>query len=467
MLYKNFLKIFGLSVALLSSSAHAMTLDFTGGYRFEWTGISGPTLGSPAGDKTYGLNYLYIAPKIIAADGINIVSRFDVLNTGGYQNSYLGQIWGMNVPNDGTSAANGSNAGVAYLKMSQLYLSVEQEYGALLVGRVPIQFGLGMKYNAGNGLFDHWYDTRDMVAYKIVLGDWFIMPMGGRIQSSGFYQGDTISFEAAQVQYENKETKSSLGLMEELRQSSGTSNDLNATAFGADPNGGRTGISMQSTNFFLGRGFDNFGFKLEAGFQSGNTGLVDVNGNNIKFGGYGAAVELNFPHPESKWDFSGKLGMASGENPNSTTYGAYQFSQNYDLGLLLFNHRLGQLDFLNTNAIKNPNLTVSNSADDEAIGNAMYLSPTVAYTFNDHFTLVNTLVYAQLMQVQSSSIDSKKDLGLEWDVTLIYKPMERLQWINQVGVLLPGAAWQNGDGTTGGLENKIALGYVTKAAISF
>jgi len=467
MFNKNFLKIFGLAVALLSSSAQAMTLDFTGGYRFEWTGISKPSLGSPAGDKSYGLNYLYLAPKIIAADGVNIISRFDVLNTGGYPNSYLGQIWGMNVPNSGTSTANGETGGVAYLKMSQLYLSVDQEYGALLVGRVPFEFGLGMKYNAGRGLFDHWYDTRDMAAYKVVLGDWFIMPMVGRIQSSGFYQGDTITFEGAQAQYENKETKSLIGFLEEIRQSSGTSNDLDATAFGADPNAGRTGISMQSTNFVLGRGFDNFGFKLEAGFQSGNTGLVDVNGNNIKFGGYGVAVELYFPHPESKWDWTLKFGMASGENPNSTTYGAYQFNRNYDVGLLLFNHRLGQLDFFNTNAIKNPNGSVNNTADDEAIGNATYLAPTVGYIFNDHFTLVNTLLYAQLMQVQNSSIDSKKDLGLEWDISLIYKPLERVQWINQVGVLLPGAAWKNGDGPTGNLPNGLALGYVTKAAISF
>ena len=53
-----------------------------------------------------------------------------------------------------------------------------------------------------------------------------------------------------------------------------------------------------------------------------------------------------------------------------------------------------------------PNLSVGNSADDEAIGNAIYLAPTAKYQWNDKFDLKTTLVYAQLATAPTISVDS-------------------------------------------------------------
>lgn len=470
---KNVLQTLGLSLVLMSASAQAMTLDWSGGYRIEWTEIDRPTLGEPRDRKAYGLNYLYLSPKIIAADGVNIISRFDVLNFDSgavahpYQHSQLGQIWGSN---SNAGAANADNQGSLNVRTSQLYLTVNQEYGALLVGRAPFEFGLGMTYNAGKGAFDHWYDTRDMLAYKIVVGDWFFMPVLSRFNALGFSQGGTISAMGAQLQYENEEAQSLIGIFQE--QVKGANSALGygtagpgsvIEAYGGTGATSTGALNIQRTNFVLGRGFNSFGFKFEAGFQSGNVGVETSTGDSVAVNGYGMAAELYMVRPESKWDYKMKLGMAAGDT-DATDFGAYAFDRNYDVAMLMFNHRLGQADFFNTNVHKDATLSVGESADDESVSNAMYIAPSVNYAWSDRLSVRNTLVYAQLLNELQNSVDSAKDLGLEWDIEVIYKPTEKIQWVNQVGLLFPGGAWKNGADNFG---NDFTFGLASKAAISF
>lgn len=463
MLKAKWIKFLGLSIAMISSSAGAMSLDWSGGYRAEWTEVDKPSLGTPTQRKAYGLNYLYLSPKIIAADGVNINSRFDVFNNSSYSNSQLGEIWGLN---DNNPSVSSQNQGGSSIRVSQLYLTVNQEYGALMVGRVPWEFGLGMSHNAGKGAFDHWYDSRDMVAYKVVVGDWFVMPMLGRQKSQDFGQGNSLSTMGIQLQYENTESKSLIGVFVEQKKGAVTALDYTADQITAYSPGGRVASALNetTTSFVLGRGFDSFAFKVEASFLQGETGIQTTAGEDVRLGGYGIAAELSFPRPQSKWEWSAKLGMATGDDTSSTNYGGFAFDRNYDVAMLLFNHRLGTKDFLQTNTVKDTTHSVGNSADDESISNALYLAPSVKYTWSDKVDLKNTLVYAQLLNTQQNSVDAKKDLGLEWDIELIYKPMERIQWVNQVGLLFPGQAWKNG---TDGLSNDFTFGLASKAAISF
>jgi hypothetical protein len=465
---KNFLLIAGLVSGV--SSAQAMSLDWTGGYRLEWNQVSKPTLGSPSGSKEYGTNYLYLSPKIIAADGVNIVTRFDIFNsqTEAYQGSQLGDIWGLNTNGgtNGTSGAVSSNNGAASFSVSQLYLNVNQEFGTLVAGRVPFEFGMGMTHNAGKGLFDHWYDSRDMVAYKVIVGDWSFTPMIGRVKSTDYGQGGAMSSQAFMLQYENVETKTLLGFMQDNRKGSQDLNDI-AAHIGTGTEYTTSGeFSLQTTSFVFGRGFDGFNFKVEAAFQSGSAGVTQASsGEEAAISGYGVAAEFNFPRPESKWNWNMKLGMASGDDPETADLEGFAFDRNYDVAMLLFNHRLGQHDYFGTNIYKSATgLDVRNSADDEQISNAFYIAPTINYAWNERFDVKNTLIYAQLLKPFDSSVASTKDLGLEWDISLVYKPSEKIQWLNGLGMLFPGGAWKNG---TEDLENSFTYGFTSKAAISF
>lgn len=464
---KTLLSTAALLTSVVASTASALSIDWKGTYRFEWTQVDRPSLATPYEMKSYGLNYLSLSPKIIATDGVNIVSKFDVLanQDTAYQDAQFGQVWG-----GGAGAVAGANGGSnVYAKnqrstgllVSQLYLNVNQEYGALVVGRAPFEFGLGMTHNAGNGAFDHWGDTKDMVGYKFIVDNFFLMPIIGRTYDKDISQGNTVQDMILQMQYESKESGSLIGIMQQSRKASLGANDVPVTAPAT-----KTGeYSVQTTSFILGREWERFSFKVEAGFNSGNIGASTNTNQEIKTNGYGVAAELAFPRKDSKFDWSLRLGMATGDDPTTTdVIEGYQFNRNYDVAMLMFNHRLGQRDFLTTKDFKSAANTLSTSLDDEYISNAIYVSPKVSYAWNDRLDLVNTFTYAQLMTNPTGVADFKKDLGFEWDIELVYKPTERIQWVNQLGLLFPGSAFKDG---ASNLENASTYGFASKAAISF
>jgi hypothetical protein len=464
-----------LLLILNSTSVFAMNLDWGGGYRFEWTQLNKPSLGDPPESKAYGLNYLYLTPKIVASDGFDIVSRFDVLNSQdpAYQNSQVGQIWGAGLPASTTTDGSRRNAttrtqNTSSVQVSQLYLRAQQEYGSLLVGRVPLQFGLGITHNAGNGMWDHWYNTHDLVAYKFIIGNISITPMIGRVYDADYGQSNSMQDEIIEFNYEAPESNSILGIMMERRKGTVGVNDMDPTRILQAPMTGTVAsdLSTQRTNFMLGKSWSSFGFKLEGSFMQGDTGIQTTNGEWVKMTGYGIASEFYFPNPESKWQWSLRAGMATGDDPTTADYEGFQFDRNYDVAFMLFNHRLGRADFLTTNLIKDQSTgrTVSNSVDDEAIGNAMYVSPYVKYAWNDKWDVNQALTWAQTQTNPTNATDFKRDLGWEYDVEVVYKPREKVNWSNRLGAFLPGAAFENGSNkfstdATYGFESKIAISF--------
>ncbi|MFZ3230845.1 MAG: hypothetical protein WA160_11620 [Pseudobdellovibrio sp.] len=475
-------KIILISCALLATKAMAMSIDWTGGYRIEYNEIDRPSLADSKERKAYGLNFLYLQPKILASDGINIISRFDVFSNThpAYRNSQLGSVFGNGLNTSASSNTSGpnitsENQDSSLMRVSQLYLNVNQEYGTLVAGRAPIDFGLGITHNAGLNPFDHWYDTKDLVAYKFVVDNISFTPMLARVAQKDFGQGVTIADQIFEFDYDNKDIGAKAGLFHQTRRSSRESND-GLTAPTA-PNGIAlpitgaaldSGWASQTINLFFGRSWESFQFKLEASFLTGDTGYtVGAGGAPIKYNAYAVAIDMLMPAlADSKWEYGAKLGLASGDNPTTTNViEGYQMDRNYDVAMLLFNHRMGQKDFLTTKLIHtDTSLNVGNSADDEAIGNAFYLAPSAKYQWNDKVDVKTTLIYAQLAVNPTVSLNASKDLGTEVDVDVIYKPRERITWSNQIGILIPGQAWKDGDS---GLDNKMNFGISTKAAITF
>ncbi len=454
----------------------ATSIDWSGGYRIEYNEVDRPTLGSDEkkSRKAYGLNYLYLNPKIVASDGINIVGRFDIFSNeiSSYKNSQLGSLIGGGLHRGGASA-NGVNVDsqtqdASIMRVSQLYLTVNQENAVFIAGRAPIDFGLGITHNAGLNPFDHWYDTRDMVAYRFIIDNISFMPLLAKVSQEDFGQGQTTVDQSLVFQYDNKDNGAKAGLFYQIRSSSFGSND-SAPYIPAIPGAASVSSSWstKTVNLFFGRSWEAFQFKLEASFLTGDTGIVSTANESIKFNAYAIAAEMLMPATEqSKWEFGAKFGTASGDNPTTTgTIEGYQMDKNYDVAMLMFNHRMGQADFLTTNILhRDPTLSVGNSADDEAIGNTIYIAPSAKYQWNDKLDLKTTLIYAQLATKPTISLDTSKDLGTELDIELIYKPRERVIWSNEFGLLLPGAAWKDG---ASGFDNKTNYGFTTKAAITF
>lgn len=483
---KNQRTILRLCMSLLffgaAREALAMSVDWAGTYRIEYTEVDHTSLGDPTLRKSYLLNSLQLSPKIIASDAVNIVAKFEVLPNSYYPGSSIGQTFGLGTATSATpSTAEDSNVaaqrqGTSNMQVSQLYLSVNQEYGAFVAGRAPIHFGLGMTHNAGTGAFDHWYDTRDLVGYKFIIGNLSFMPILGRVYDYSMSQGKDVQDMIWNIEYNNPETESIFGLWYQTRTATQQANDAPATIYGGTAVSG--GWNVQDTNFFLARGFESVKFKLEAGFRSGSTGITTAAGEDVKLNGYGVALEMDFPAKEGKTSWLMRLGLASGDNPETANYEGFQFDRNYDLGFLLYNHPMGKVDIAKSAVSRTPDKRscaancaagpTDEVADEDSVGNTIYLSPKIRYQMADKWDLTTTFTYAQLQnaryRVGATYEEIGKDVGYELDIGTVFRPTEKIQWVNEVGFLFPGSAYKGGSAN---YSNGFTFGFQSKAAISF
>lgn len=461
----------------LGSSAFAADLEWTGSYRIEGNFIKDSELSSNGYEKDYGLHHLILRPKIVAGDGLTIYSQFHLFNAGAtagspYYNSQIGQFFG-NGPS-GSANVNESNSlgdtqKAEMLQISQLYLSLTQEYGAFVAGRVPLQFGLGMTHNAGNGMFDHWYDSRDLVGYKFVMGNLYFLPMFGKKSEGTLNRNDDVNSYMFHFQYDNFETDISMGVFYETNKANDQGSDgpnAGATPFPGAAGGTRSELNERNINIFVLKDTDRFRLGLEAGFQSGDVGLTNAGGEKISWDGFGLAGELEYRPEGSKWKFGTFAGYATGDNPDTTSkYEGYVFDRNYDVAFLMFNHQLGQNDFLGTRSFGGGGNTTGNAdADVESIANVMYLSPYLHYGWSDKWALKGVLTTGWLSQSPIANQDVAKSLGYEIDLAIEFSPSKTVKWINQMGYVIPGDAFKGG---TLGYDTNSMFGLTSKAAISF
>jgi len=499
MTFKLQLALCAIAATVLPTLAGAISVDMSGNYRFEYNTLNSAFMSGSSGDygrRDYFLNHLNLTAKVIPMDSISIVSNFEVFPNSRYPGSALGNDFGAGTANSATYPSGSigqSELSANYLEINQLYMTWSQDYGGLMVGRVPLQFGLGMTHSAGNGLFDHWVENHDLVAYKVIMGNLYIMPMIGRVSNGyGFAAGSQGTEIILNADYTNPEVDATFAIMHEIRSAGQAAND--AGRFFAPYEANQTtgsavigALSTTLTSIYYAKGWDRFRLRVEAGFMSGNTGIqytsynggsstgtAQVGSNPISLSGYGVAVEADFLNPESKWNWSWRTGIASGDNPQTQNFEGFFFNRNYNIAMLLFNQPLGSYDALRTNLGRQrqpgtsyPYSVYSNdqTADEDYLSNAIYLSPKFDYQISDRWTWNNTLAYA-ITQTNPSYSQSGvgSDLGVEYDVGVTYKPTSRFQWVTQAGLFSPGSVWKEGSANR---DTIFVWGWQSKFGISF
>lgn len=352
--------------AVTVNQAHSADLTWGGTYRIEALKVKNPELGGGESNKAYGLHHLILTPKIVAGDGLTIYSRFDLLNNSslvggsGRVNSLAGDFLGNGpgeLPDRGGAATTDQNNSnvlgrtqrATPIQVTSLYATWTQEFGQLIVGRSPFHFGLGINYNAGNGMFDHFIDTKDMVGYKVVLGNLSVLPIIAKGNEGVVGEEDDVNDYIIQVQYENPETELSLGILYQIRNWTYAGNDYpnpNTNSNPADPTpnpGAGTrgdGGNSNLVSLFSSQKAGDFTIGFEANFLSGDTGLRTPGGAGISQNSYGIAAELGWRPTDSKFLGGLKAGFASGDDPGTAeVYEGFTFNRNYDVAMLLFKDR--------------------------------------------------------------------------------------------------------------------------------
>ncbi len=461
-------------IFLISHTATAAEIFWEGAYRAEAISVQNPALQNEAVyDKSYLLHHVILQPKIVALDGLNLYGRLDILNSADYMNTQMGDFLGDSPASGGaqgagTTATNTQTQKTDTVQVSHFYLKWSNEFGALLVGRMPLQFGLGITYNAGMGPFDHYFDTRDILGYKVIAGNLSFMPMYGKVKEGSLGAEDDINDYMFQFLYENPDTELSLGVFYDVKVATKNGNAaMDGAATGA-PFGG-TGatkdgsLEAKTLNLFVQRNFGNVRFGLESSFANGKFGIRDSAGREVILDAYALAAELTYT-PSGRWTFDLKTGIVTGDDPSTTDkYEGYLVDRNYDLGFLLFNHKLGAYDVLGTGNFRN---TSNESADTEYLTNATYVAPGAVLHLSDTWNINTRVIWAQLQRSQIlANPGLEKSLGVEWDLGLGYNPNKNLTVELGSGMMFPGEAFKGSGTQKGALD--FGYGLNAKAAVRF
>lgn len=463
--------LFRISVVLLLtvaffSNAQAGDINWSGKYQLESQLIKNPGLTSDSNEYSFFNHHLVLNPHIIAADGITIHSRFDIFNNADYANSQFGEFFGGSGTSENTAATG--EVAAETIAVTELYLSWTQQFGSLVAGRAPVQFGLGITHNAGNGEFDHWFDRKDLVGYKFVMGNMFFMPMYGKVKEGDAQNDDDIRDYMLQFGYENLDTDLEIGLFYQQRKANPGGNDLGAGAATdifnvSGTTDGTSSLNIKTYNLFVKKKNGPIHVGIEASMQDGDTGLVIAGGEKISLEAYAIAAEVAYKPEGSKWEWDVKLGTVSGDDPGSdATYEGYLVDRNYDVAMLLFNYQLGTgTDTIGNEKYINEITNNKTKVDVGQISNTLYLAPGFNWKWSDKWGMKGRFTYAQLAEERHNGQD--KDLGMELDLSVYYRPFERFVVQMDTGYLMTGDAFKG----SGNLENDDAYGIITKAAISF
>lgn len=451
---------------------------WNGVYRAEAMYLAKPAL-TGSDSKFYGVHHFILKPSFILRDGIKIKSRLNILNgTGAVPGgSQFGQILGsgMRYGNADETGMDGSPTlrdrsiqEYREIQMSEFYLDLKHPGGHFYFGRKYLNFGLGMVFNEGSGLFDHYYTSRDMIAHKFSLGSFEITPMFSRIGDNlDFAGGDTTEF-GGTFDFVKKE----VGLRISLLALSRRSDTVAALPLNAAPYSlGVTGKAKYwRYGLFAERQRDDYRWALELGFQSGNLG--EVAGVNLDYDGFGMAGELDYHY--KNWTFGGKAGYASGNDMNSPNkYSGFGFHRNYDVAFVMMNHPVGQLDTTGSDILGRQGrrdravatFDPSVAVDTDSVTNTMYFAPYAKWDFKTHWSINTSIVYARLNETKTvGGLDLDSELGVEWDLGLAYKPYKDLEFQMKSGLFFPGGAYEGG---TSNFDKKWIFGLQTGVAFSF
>lgn len=455
--------------------SYAGDISWSGIYRFEANSIINSELDSDKNyQKDYGLHHLVLMPKMVLSDGIYLKGRMHLFNNDNSAGNQLGAVWGGGAANTPTSAydSNSSSDRISpqTLNISELYANFNHEFGQFIVGRVPVHFGLGMSYNSGHGLFDHWYDNRDMVAYKFYYGNLSArIAYAKMVESTINANADDANEYSIHLQYNNEEAEFEAGAYYQIRKASAAANNIAVQATAGDVGFGTPGsandreLETKDFNLYMKRERKNYSFGFEGAFHKGALGVTDGDtGAGITRDAFAFAGEYEYHPMDSTYAIGAKVGMATGDDPATKgDFEGFWFDRNYDVATLLFNHALGQDNFFGTAPNGGGGSADNQGYDVEQISNVIYLAPYYRKKISTNWT--GELRVATGFLQQKVVAGSGSDLGYEIDLGFTYSPYERLQWVNEFAYLMPGDAFKAG----GTYKADSAMAFISKVAISF
>lgn len=485
-------------------AAFALELDWSGQFRADynyvfdytmdttsnganWDPVRGTAGGYyiPSGGNTnasFESLFLKLRPKLVVNDNIYIKTELWLGNP-------VYGVFGDSVPYTTDQRMFNSSASRGSVITAQRYWAeFLSDIGTVQVGRAPLNWGLGLVWNSGDGMWDRYESTGDTIRIISKFGAFSVMPsytvystgnsVGGAFPGTiGSGGTETYPFQSITngdggvrdftlaLKYENIDDELEAGL-NFIKRLGGAAQD---PAYGFQgPDGAVDSFNYNIWDLYAKKRLGHFHLGVEVPITNGSLGMssaVNPGNNGLSYNTFAVAAEVDWKVNDT-WELMLKGGHAPGQpswTGPPTSFNAFYFNPAYRLGLIMFNYQLA--NFAGPNTQNSPVLAGGQGQG----GNAPLVSPYNNPIVNANYLLLNPMYHtdkwtfeakfltaladqtAQSGQaflqtnshqfVNSANATQNSWLGFETDLGASFQWDEYFNFKVESGIMLPGQFW--------------------------
>lgn len=441
-------------------SAQAAELVFDGHYRSRVQGFNSLSLADPdenansEGGAFYIDHRFRLQPTFLISDRVSITTQVDLL-------PYV--LWGDEAvqradtdPGQSLSSVllsdtvqpptSDGSATLGNIQVTRVYGEVQTDYGQLRFGRMPLEWGAGMVFNAGNEPWQEFGDTVDRIQFTGRAGQVYLQ---GGIESnveSYVNEDDDVWGVSGMVLYQTEQA------------SIGTYNLFRRYSYDEDTFG------LFTTDLWAEAQAGPLHIETELAGRFGRGDLSDgIDDASIM--AFGATLDASMQLDKLTLGLGG--GFASGDKDTSDKeFRTFTFDPDFNQTLFLFEEPMPTLLPTVQNEA-NSGRDLSAARTGYALSNAMYARPHVGYQVLDTLSADLGFFIARAATLPDDEADDKF-YGSEVNARIRWTPYTHFELDSTLGVFLPGAYYSNyTDEDLGGGFDQTAFGAQILGTVRF
>jgi hypothetical protein len=461
----------GVIAVLRADGAAAMDLDWTGDFRTEAHWVKNYPLDSgnadsggyaiPEGDKDpaqFQTLFMRLKPRVLVNDNVSIRSE---LWMGTPSGGFFGDAGGSGAASPTHLRTYDSTfSGGGQLSAQRYWLEVLTDVGNLQAGRAPMDWGLGVVWNGGNGLWDRYASTGDTVRMVSKFGAFSVIPSSTKYTFGNSLAGaQAVSDYSLAMRYESVDEGFDGGV-NFIRRIGRTGN----TVYTGGP-ASSGGFNYTTWDLYARKKVGKVEIAVEAPIIKGEVA-------GAEYTGFAIAGEGRYEMSDA-WQFSLKAGRVPGQAPNEAdSYTAIFFNPNYRLGTILFGYGL-----------QNLGSTTSSEAFYSPVTNANYVQVGGQYSsgkwqFRGSWLMAGAAEtaaatgnyfnqWSRSVENNTSGVAQEASYGSEFDLGASMQWDDHLEFRADGAIFLPGAFYEFNDASATQNDTGTVLAVVLGVGVRF
>lgn len=451
---------------IFSQELFAASMNFSGSFRTEATSYT--NLGQTSGkeSKQFLMGRALIDPNLLIDDHFSVRSQWSLLTSPAFTpkaTQPLGNGQGGFIFGDIQSAS---------LNLNRAWLEWTSDFGVVRLGRVPISWGYGLTWDAGNRIWDDYQTTDDRLEYRLHLGNVIgALAYTKSRKLSVLENADDQDFYTVYLQYDNPELDVEGGIYFEKQTRSNPANGITGPAtsnnpFAQDPNtpnDQKTPLGKltpypknnNAVDVYLKKTTGRFTFGGEVTWLSGKAYNL-AGGDDIDLNAFGAIGNVTFAYHKIK-AFTEVVYATGDKNINdgsSTAFSLIHLNRARP-GLILGRELLGTY---HGNTVSQGNLLVYGNQN--SFSGLLFARPGFRVDWSPSWASGVEVVIARKAATQDGE---DANLGWELDLGTDYNVYKNFDLGLNMGFAFPG----NGIPVPAGGEHKSIFAIRTTAALKF